>query len=80
MTTVERLRVDAVQISQASPEGRLRRLNEQVVVVSHQDIGVDPPAERLDHATQSRQEALPILVVAKDLFNFPCRPNTWRPT
>jgi hypothetical protein len=86
VTTVEPLRVDAVQMSHASRKCRLRRLDEQVIVVSHQDIGVDPPAECLDHPTQGRQEPLPILVVAKDLpplvapaGHMPDRPRVIQP-
>jgi hypothetical protein len=47
-------------------EIRSRRLEQQVIVVSHQHIGVELPVESPDRAGQHAEEQLSIIVVTED--------------
>jgi hypothetical protein len=60
VAAVERLRVDAVQLSHAAREVRLRRLEEQVVVVSHQAVREDAPPVARDGVAEQLEEAAEI--------------------
>ena len=67
VTTVERLRVHAVQVPHPAREVRLRRANEQVVVVSHQAVGKAAPAKAVVRVCEHLEETLSVRVISKDL-------------
>jgi hypothetical protein len=61
----EVLRVAAVQLSHSDRQFRQRRLHDQVVVVSHQAVGIDDPARPLHDPSEQLQECPPVLAVAE---------------
>ena len=66
MGAIEGLRVNAVDLPHPARERRFRCLDEEVVVVSHQDVGMKPPAEEGDGSAQDGEKTFPVAVVAKD--------------
>jgi hypothetical protein len=67
VTPVEVLGEIAVELAHPAREGRLGRSHHEVEVVSHEDPGVQIPAEELDGAAQQTLELAPVFVVAEDL-------------
>ena len=65
---VVRLRVDAVQVVQATRELELRRIDDQVVVGTHEAVAVDSPAMAADGHREQAQEADAVSVVSEDEF------------
>jgi hypothetical protein len=63
---VERTRVAAVQVAHSLRQVRLRRLDDEVVMVSHQAIGVDAPAITAHDPPQRVEEQAAVVVVEKD--------------
>jgi len=63
---IEPLGVDAVDLPHAAREVRLGRLDEQVVVVRHQAVGVTDPAAALDDITEDPQERGAVSVSEED--------------
>jgi hypothetical protein len=57
---VELLGIDTVELSHATRERWVNRLDEQVIVVRHQAVGVAEPVEPLDGLRQNLKEELPI--------------------
>lgn len=68
VTTVEGLRIHAVQPAHATAEIRLRRCHQQVVVIPHQAIGVKQPPLLRDLPTQEIEKPLPVFAVPEDHF------------
>jgi hypothetical protein len=62
---VEGASVLAVEIAHSGGEVRVRRLDEEVVVVAHQAAGVEAPAVPADHAPKLVQENAAVVVVQK---------------
>jgi hypothetical protein len=63
---VEAACVAAVEVAHAVREVRLRRLNEQVIVVAHEAANVDAPAVATDDAVQDVDEEDAVAVVEHD--------------
>lgn len=60
MAAIEDLRVDPVELPHPAGEIRLRRLNQQMIVIVHQTIGMAQPPEAADHLAEDRQPDLTI--------------------
>lgn len=60
VAAVEGLRVDAVQLPHGAGEVRVRRLQEQVVVVVHEAVGEDVQAVAARYLREDLEEALPV--------------------
>jgi hypothetical protein len=60
---VEGRGVGAVQSLHPVRERRLAALDDEVEVVSHQAIGMEPPAERAHHLAEVGEEESPVVVV-----------------
>src|SRR5438045_2113830 len=58
--------VGAVEPVHATREVRLRRLDDEMEVVSHQHIGGDAPAEALDNLGEEAEEGFPIGIGEED--------------
>jgi len=63
---VEGAGVLAVQVAHTEVEVRLRRLDDQVVVRSHQAVGMEPPEVAACDAPQQVQEEAAVIVLAKE--------------
>lgn len=68
MATIERLRVDAVQLAHGFRQIAFRRFHHQVEVVIHQAVGMQEETKPGDHARQHSQKVLPVLVIEKDVL------------
>jgi hypothetical protein len=66
MSSIERLAVDAVQLSECPGDGRLGRLEEQMVVIPHQAVSVTAQAPTIHDRLKSLEEHRPIDVIEKD--------------
>jgi hypothetical protein len=64
---VEALRVTATQVLDAGRELRLRRVDDDVVVVRHQAEHVDSPLVAVDRLREEREERAAVMVVADDV-------------
>src|SRR6056297_852344 len=60
---IEPLGIGALQPAHSRHQVRLRRLKQHVVMVSHQDIRMHPPAATTDRLAKSLQEHLAVAVV-----------------
>jgi hypothetical protein len=63
---VERHRVDAVEVLHPLGDVRVRRLDDEVVVVGHQREGVDRPAPLARDLAEQADEEAPVAVVDVD--------------
>jgi hypothetical protein len=63
VATIERLRVDSVDILHTTGQRWVKRLNHKVVVVGHQAVGVAKPVEPLDSSTHDLQEHIAVVIV-----------------
>jgi hypothetical protein len=63
---VEPGRVEAVQPLHPLRERRLAALDQQVEVVPHQAVGVEPPAVAVDDVPQDAEEPAPVVLVEVD--------------
>ena len=61
------LRVGGVEVLHAPDKVGARGFKQQVVVVLHQAVGMDAPAESLDHRPEHAEKDLPVGVIVKDL-------------
>ena len=68
VAAVERLRVDAVELLHPAREVGLRGLDQEMVVVGHQDPGVKPPTYCSDDACKCLDETTSISVVERDVL------------
>lgn len=66
VSAVERLRVDAVQVTHAPAEVRPGRLEHEVVVVFHEAVGQADPGEAGDGSAECCEEHFPIAIVDED--------------
>ena len=66
MAAVECGGVDGIKARHAAREVGLGGLHQQVVVVVHQAVGVEPPALLLNLLAEALQEPPPVLIVEKD--------------
>ncbi len=67
VASVQPLRVGAVELPHPSCEIRLWRLQQQVIVVRHQDPRVQPPAADGHHTPEDVHKGLPVRVVVHDV-------------
>jgi len=70
MLPIKPLRINGIQPTHAPAEVTVRRLQEQVIVSTHQTIGMTAPVLLLDFSSEQRQEPASILVGFKD--RLPC--------
>src|SRR5438046_5201735 len=63
---IEGLPVEAVKLAHPAREVRLGGLDQQMVVVIHQDIGMQGPAKDLDGVRQGHHEARAVGSIAHD--------------
>ena len=68
VATVEPLRVDTVELAHGLRKTGLPGLEEEVIVVVHQAVGVHGQVKARDNTFQNAQEALPVLVVEEDVL------------
>jgi hypothetical protein len=66
---IEALRVHTVELSHPARQVCRGRLDDQVIVVAHQAVGMAPPSEPVDDVRERLQECPPVLVVEKDRFS-----------
>ena len=66
VAAIESLCVDAVQLSHAAREVRLRGLEEQVIVIAHHAVGVHAPAELAHGRGEDVEENQAVVVVGVD--------------
>jgi len=69
VSTVESLRIDAIEKLHAPRQVSRWRFDEKVVVVGHQAVGVTDPVESRYHATQDIEEAKTIPICEEDLLS-----------
>lgn len=63
---VEALRIDPVELAHAAAEIGRRGLDQKMIVIVHEAIGVAGPALPLDRRREQREESPPVVVVEKD--------------
>ena len=63
MTSVERLRVDAVQMPHAPRKRGIDGLDKQVKVVAHQAVGMTEPAEAADSLGENIEKRRAISII-----------------
>jgi hypothetical protein len=63
---VEGGRVEPVEPLHPVGERRLAAFDHEVVVVSHQAVGVAAPAEAVEHPLEEEDEEQPVVVVQED--------------
>jgi hypothetical protein len=66
MAAIEPLRVDRVDAMHAAREVSFGRLEQQVVMIPHQHVGVEPPREQLDGLRKHGEKEVTVPVVAKN--------------
>ena len=64
---IEVLGVDAVEVAHGAREIGLGRMQQQMVVVAHQAVGVGLHVEALEQLTEQLEEALEVAVVHEDI-------------
>jgi hypothetical protein len=62
---VEGLGIDAIELAHSPRQIRPRGLDEEVVVVRHQAVGMAAPAITPDHLGEGVQKEVPVVVVPK---------------
>ena len=62
------LGIDTIQMTHALRQISVRRLNQQVVVIIHQALGITYPVELGYDLLQRRQKHLPVLVILINVF------------
>ena len=73
MSFIEELRVYAVYLSHADGEISLRGLDEDMVMIGHEAVGVADPIIALIDMLEGVQEVLPVGVGLKDRFRRSCK-------
>jgi hypothetical protein len=66
MPTVRALRIHSVELAHPFREIAIRRLNQQMIVIPHQAVGVTQPVEILDHRSQDIQKSMTVFVVFEE--------------
>lgn len=66
MSPVEGLGVNPVQLPHPKGEIPLRGLDEQMVMIFHEAVGVTEPVVASIHLVQKIQKTLPVLVIGED--------------
>jgi hypothetical protein len=66
MATVEGLGVNPIELAHAHGEGRLWRLDKQVVVIAHEAIGMTPPPIAGNYVAEAIEKLLAIGVIEKN--------------
>lgn len=67
---VEELSIDAVQLSHTDGEISVRGLDEKVVVIGHEAVGVAYPIVSFVDVLESVQKVLAVMVIFEDGFLF----------
>jgi hypothetical protein len=70
MPLIESLRVDTVQLAHAYRKIPIRCINEQMVMILHQAVGVAEPIVPKANIRKGIQEDLSILIVSKNCLSF----------
>ena len=65
---IEVLGVDTVQLSHTEGEIAVRGLDEEVIVIGHEAVGVTEPVVAFVDVLESVQKVLAVLVISKDWF------------
>jgi hypothetical protein len=65
---VKSLRVDPIEMSHRSRKGCVGCLNQEVIVIVHETVRIDPHSPHLAGLAKQIQKTLPILIVKKDLL------------
>ena len=60
--------VDPAELAHALGEVAARGLDQQVVVIAHQAVGMHDPVEALAYLPEHREEPVPIIVAAVDVL------------
>lgn len=68
VTHIDLLHEDTVQLPHPGGEVCLRRLDDEMIVIVHQTICVDEPAETLDGISQNLQEDHPVSILPENLL------------
>src|SRR5574341_899526 len=66
---VVELGIDTVELAHSFREVSLRGLNDQVIVVVHQTVGVAKPVEAVNDFAQALQEGFAISIVIENVFS-----------
>src|SRR5689334_15928198 len=66
MPMVEALGIKSVQAVHASGKIRLRGLYQQMVMIAHEAVSMDPPAKLANCCGKDSEQGLPVGVIAKD--------------
>src|SRR3970040_2418670 len=66
---VKSLRVDPIEMSHRSRKGCVDCLNQEVIVIVHETVRIDPHSPHLAGLAKQIQKTLPILIVKKDLLS-----------
>lgn len=66
VTAIKALGVDAVEVAHTLGEVGLRGFHQEMIVVTHQTVGMHPPVKSLSRAGQHVQAALSVSVVRID--------------
>jgi len=66
---VDPLGVDVVQLAHPLGEIRIRRLNEQVIMVAHQAVGVHQPVEPMTDTAKHIQEEMAVPSAEADVLS-----------
>jgi len=66
MSPVEGLGVNPVQLPHPDRQIPLRGLDEQMVMIFHEAVGVTEPVVASIHLVQEIQEGLPVLIIDED--------------
>ena len=70
MVSVKKLGIDTVELSHAEGEVGIRCLDQKVVMIVHETVGMAEPVVLPDSRTKDGKELLPISIIHKDLS--PC--------
>ena len=68
MIFIEELRVDAIELPHTEGQIAFGGLDEKVVMVGHEAIGVTDPIIPFDDVLKSIQKNFPVMIIFKDRF------------
>jgi hypothetical protein len=70
MTFIKKLGIDAVQLPHTEGEIAVRRLDQEVIVVVHQAVGVADPIVAFVHMLEGVQKIDPVLVALENRLSL----------
>lgn len=68
MTTVEALRIHAVELPHPPREIGIRRFDEKVVVIAHRAVGMQRPVVALPDLSEDVEKQMPVVVGQVDIL------------